>query len=99
MVRFRTGKSGSKSQLDLAIHANGGTRFELEIRTLYDRLFRTALILTKSPAAAERLLQKAFREARLSMGQANPDLPLGYWLSSVLLQTFSRSKTNTPSLR
>jgi len=62
------------------------------------RLYRTALILTKSPHAAMELLQEVYLQARQKYQQLTPNTHLGLWLSQLLINIhLGRTARNYPT--
>ena len=78
--------SGSMSQdAPLILRLQAG---DLEaLGALYDQyrltVYRTALAITRDPAAAEDILQDAFLRLQLHADRINPDRPLAPWLYRV----------------
>jgi DNA-directed RNA polymerase specialized sigma24 family protein len=64
--------------------------FETRLAPLKERLYRTAMILTKSPGAAETLLKETCRQARHLYAGSRPKNYFGYWISHILLRNFTR---------
>ncbi len=62
--------------------------FESIIKPYRDRLYRTALILTKSPRDAKELIHKTYSHAKQKYHQLEPDTNLDAWLSQLLVQNF-----------
>ncbi|NIR48984.1 hypothetical protein GWO43_11155 [candidate division KSB1 bacterium] len=55
------------------------------LKLFQKRLYRTALILTKSPHAARDLLQEVYLRARQEYQQLTPNTHFGLWLSQLLI--------------
>ncbi len=62
--------------------------FESLVQIYQDRLYRTALILTKSPRGAKELIHETYSHAKQKYHQLEPDTNLGAWLSQLLVQNF-----------
>lgn len=62
--------------------------FEWLAVSLQDRLYRTALILTKSPREAEQLVQETYAHAKQKFHQLEPGTKFGVWISKILIYKF-----------
>lgn len=68
-------------------HEEQRIKFETIARPYKERLYRTALILTKSPREAEKLTNETFVHARKTSHKLESDSDFGYWLSTILVST------------
>jgi len=62
--------------------------FETLAQPLQDRLYRTALILTKSPLHAKELVQETYLRARSHYHQLELGTAFGVWLSQLLINNY-----------
>ena len=67
---------------------NRGDDFETVAWTVLQRLYRTALILTKSPSDAEQLIREIYSHAKQKYHQLEPDTNLNAWLTHLLVKNF-----------
>lgn len=65
--------------------------FEKLALPFQNRLYRTALILTKSPRHAKELLQQTCADAKQEYHRLEPDANFGAWLSHLLLNHYIRN--------
>ncbi len=65
-----------------------GDDFETVAWTVFERLYRTALILTKSPSDAEQLIRETYSHAKQKYHQLEPDTNLNTWLTHLLVKNF-----------
>lgn len=70
-------------------HEEQHIKFETIARPYKARLYRTALILTKSPREAEKLTSETFVHARKTSHKLESDPNVGSWLSTILAKKFS----------
>ena len=70
-------------------HEEQRIKFETIARPYQERLYRTALILTKSPREAEKLTSETFLDARKTSHKVETDPTFGCWLSTILVKKFS----------
>ena len=70
----------------LGVHS--GNDFEKVALTVLKRLYRTALILTKSPSDAEQLIRETYSQAKQKYHQLEPDTNLNAWLTQLLVKNF-----------
>ena len=68
--------------------AHKGDDFETVASTVFERLYRTALILTKSPSDAEQLIRETYSHAKQKYHQLEPDTNLNAWLTQLLVKNF-----------
>ena len=77
------------------------TRFETLVAHELDSLYRSALRLTRNPAAAEDLVQDAMLNAWRSFHTFQPGTRMGAWLHRILMNahfTHYRKQTREPDL-
>ncbi len=73
-------------------HEEQRIKFETIARPYKERLYRTALILTKSPREAEKLTSEIFVHARKTSHKLESDSDFGYWLSTILVKKSARKR-------
>ena len=64
--------------------------FESMAMPYQDRLYRTALLLTKNPRKAGQLIQVTTLQAKKTYHQLEPGTNFGAWLSQLLVKNFIR---------
>ena len=64
------------------------TIFDRIAQQYLDRLYRTAIILTKSPQEADQLIQQTYSQAKKYFHQLEPGTNFGSWISKILVNTF-----------
>ncbi|MFQ5865453.1 MAG: RNA polymerase sigma factor [bacterium] len=62
--------------------------FEAQIPSIIERLYRTALIMTRNPREAEKLIQDTFSNAWQEYQRHEATINFNLWLSRTLLSTF-----------
>ncbi len=62
--------------------------FETHIQPIMERIYRTALIMTKNPRKAEELVQETFSNAWTEYRQGESGINFKSWMSRILLSTF-----------
>jgi RNA polymerase sigma-70 factor, ECF subfamily len=70
----------------------GGESFEDQALALIDRLYSTALRLTRNPADAEDLVQDTFLKAFRAAAQFRPGTNMRAWMFTILHNTFLNAR-------
>ena len=64
--------------------------FEVLIDPFMDRLYRTALIMTKNPHTAKKLVEDAFLNAKHQFHKSKTGCKFGTWMFQILISTLRK---------
>ncbi len=64
--------------------------FEALIDPFMDRLYRTALIMTKNPRTAKKLVEDAYLNAKHQFHKSETGCKFGIWMFQILISTFRK---------
>lgn len=65
-------------------------QFEVLIDPFMDRLYRTALIMTKNPRTAKKLVEDAFLNAKHQFHKSKTGCKFGTWMFQILISTLRK---------
>ncbi len=64
--------------------------FEVLIDPFMDRLYRAALIMTKKPSTAKKLVEDAYLNAKHQFHKSETGCKFGIWMFQILISTFRK---------